>query len=51
MDASAKQQMAGKALHGAGVGALHGGGEKQSRELVKGKRIHLQFLKILGTSL
>ena len=26
---------AGKALHGAGVGALHGGGEKQSRELGK----------------
>ena len=28
-----EQEAAGKALHGAGVGALHGGGEKQSREL------------------
>ena len=49
--ASAKQQMDGKALHGAGVGALHGGGEKQSRELGKGKRINLQFLKFPGTPL
>ena len=30
--------VAGKALHGAGVGALHGGGEKQSRELEEGEK-------------
>ena len=45
VDASAKQQMAGKALHGAGVGALHGGGEKQSREVGEGDKGQFKISK------
>ena len=46
-----EQEAAGKALLGAGVGALHGGGEKQSRELGKGIRADLKIPKLPGTTL
>ena len=51
MGASAKQEVAGKALHGAGGGALHSGGENRAGRWEKEIRVVLQFLKIPGTTL
>ena len=43
--------VAGKALHVAGVGALHGGGEKQSRGLGEGEKDPNTIPKTPGTPL
>ena len=38
VEASASQDVAGRALHGAGGGALHSGGENKAKELEEGEK-------------
>ena len=38
VEASASQDVAGRALHGTGGGALHSGGENRAKELEEGEK-------------